>query len=295
MSKVKFGIAGFSYPDWEGIVYPKPKPKGFEPLELVIKLVDVIEINSSFYSPLSVNSVEHWIKIVKNQNQPEFSFTAKLWQKWTHQNQDWAKSEVEIFKAGLQRILESGLFAGLLAQFPFSFHETKDNFQRLKRIAEEFKEFPLWVEMRHNSWLQDWFLNWLKENNIGFINIDQPIFPHSIVPTEIITANSAYVRLHGRNKENWFKENAQTAERYDYFYERNELGEWIERIKRIAQNTNQLYVICNNHFQGKGLANSLMLKFLFSQQKQIAPKCLIERYPVLKEFCQPMEAQGALF
>jgi len=295
MSKVKFGIAGFSYPDWEGVVYPKPKPKGFEPLEFIIQLVEVVEINSSFYSPLSANSVEHWIKIVKAENKPGFCFSAKLWQKFTHQNQDWSKPELAIFKDGLLPILESGLLAGLLAQFPFSFHQSKENFQRLKRIAEEFKEFPLWVELRHNSWLKEWFLNWLKENNIGLANIDQPIFSHSILPTEIITANSAYVRLHGRNKENWFKENSETAERYDYFYELNELGEWIERIKRLEQKAETLYVICNNHFQGKGLANALMLKFLFSQQKQIAPKCLIERYPVLREFCQPMEPQRTLF
>ena len=43
------GPAGWSYRDWEGQVYPKPKPRGFDPLGNLAQYFDAIEINSTFY------------------------------------------------------------------------------------------------------------------------------------------------------------------------------------------------------------------------------------------------------
>ena len=46
---IRIGPAGWSYPDWEGQVYPKPKPRGFDPLRYLAQYFDTIEINSTFY------------------------------------------------------------------------------------------------------------------------------------------------------------------------------------------------------------------------------------------------------
>jgi hypothetical protein len=54
-------------------------------------------------------------------------------------------------------------------------------------------------------------------------------------------------------------------------------------------------VIANNHYQGKEVANSLMLKFMYTKKKSRAPKSLIKRYAELKEFCEPVEKQTELF
>jgi len=48
---IRFGTAGWQYRDWEGIVYPKPQPRGFDPLSFLAGFFDVVEINSSFYGP----------------------------------------------------------------------------------------------------------------------------------------------------------------------------------------------------------------------------------------------------
>ncbi len=293
LKRIYFGISGWSYPDWEGIVYPKPKPKGFHPLELICELVDVVEINSSFYAPVSSASAKSWVKIVEKN--PSFCFTAKLWQKFTHQQEEWSKEDEKIFKAGIEPLFSSGLLCCLLVQFPWSFVCKEENFARLKKIASAFQEFPLVVEFRHNSWNKTWFIEWLKEKEIGFASIDQPLFSNSLPPTEIITSKISYVRLHGRNKEKWFKEDAQSWERYDYLYSKEELLEWKERIERLKEKSEMVFVVSNNHFQGKGLVNALELKFFFTKKPVKIPSRLIERYPRLKEIGLPKEPQLKLF
>ena len=50
-TEVRFGPAGWMYKDWEGIVYPKPKPPHFDQLAYIADFFDMVEINSSFYGP----------------------------------------------------------------------------------------------------------------------------------------------------------------------------------------------------------------------------------------------------
>jgi len=70
---------------------------------------------------------------------------------------------------------------------------------------------------------------------------------------------------------------------------------WKERIERLRANSEQLFVIANNHFQGKGLANALQLRFFFKKEVKKVPQTLLERYPQLKEICQSKEPQLRLF
>lgn len=274
-------------------MYPRPKPRGFEPLEMISSLVDAVEINASFYSPVSAASAGKWIKITAPF--PQFMFTAKVWQRFTHEKSGWTEDDVKIFKRGLGPILEAGRLGCLLAQFPWSFRNDEQSFARLENVVEDFKDLPLVVELRHNSWLKDEVLGWLKENEIGFVNIDQPLLRESMPATEVVTSRIGYVRLHGRNEKNWFREDAESWERYDYLYEIKELEDWEDRVKKIVKQVKELYVINNNHYQGKGLANALMLKFLYSRKKQKAPRFLIEKYPNLKDCCVPAEPQQELF
>ena len=48
---IRIGPAGWSYKDWEGVVYPMPKPKGFHEATYLAQYFDTIEINSTFYRP----------------------------------------------------------------------------------------------------------------------------------------------------------------------------------------------------------------------------------------------------
>jgi uncharacterized protein YecE (DUF72 family) len=292
-TSVRFGIAGWAYPDWEGIVYPKPKPRGFEPLELIASLADAVEINSSFYSAVAPGSAQKWLRVVAPFQ--EFRFSAKLEQKFTHEKGEWSRDDAAAFIDGLDPLLQSGRLGALLAQFPWSFRNNEESFARLKKIAEQFKSFPLVLEIRHNSWNTPEIFDWLKQNQIGFANIDQPLFNDSLPATEVATGKVGYVRLHGRNHKNWFRKDAQTWERYDYLYEAKELKQWLPRIKQVSRGTEEMFVIANNHYQGKGLANALMLKAMWSKKKQKAPHTLLDKYPLLREYCESTQEQKELF
>jgi uncharacterized protein YecE (DUF72 family) len=103
----------------------------------------------------------------------------------------------------------------LLAQFPWSFRRTPETRAWLARLTDEFADLPLVVEIRHATWNTPEFFESLRERGVGFVNIDQP--PRTgIEPTGRATAPVAYIRLHGRNLDNWFRDDAGVNERYDY-------------------------------------------------------------------------------
>ena len=80
--KIYVGIAGWSYKDWEGIVYPETL-HGAQRLAYLAEFFDLVEINSSFYGPIKPSMGEHWCRAVETVN-PKFLFTAKLYRAFTH-------------------------------------------------------------------------------------------------------------------------------------------------------------------------------------------------------------------
>ena len=58
---IRVGPAGWSYPDWEGPVYPRSKPHGYHPLDLIATIVEYVEVNSTFYAPPAPETVKRWL------------------------------------------------------------------------------------------------------------------------------------------------------------------------------------------------------------------------------------------
>ena len=79
---IRIGPAGWAYKDWEGIVYPRPKPRGFDPVAYLARHFGTIEINSSFYGPFRPTAAEAWAE--HSADNPRFRFTAKLQKAFTH-------------------------------------------------------------------------------------------------------------------------------------------------------------------------------------------------------------------
>ena len=90
-----------------------------------------------------------------------------------------------------------------------------------------------------------------------------------------MTSPVGYVRLHGRNYDQWF--DADTgADRYNYLYSEAELAGWKEKIVRIADKAEVTYVVTNNHFEGKAGVNALQLKNMITGQRVKAPGAAAE-------------------
>ena len=287
MSAFYVGTAGWSYADWEGIVYPRQKQRGFHPLPYLARYINIIEINSTFYRPASPAMSLSWIK--KVEGFPDFRFSVKLHQIFTHRRKDISRKDVEDFKAGIDLLHLKGRLAAILLQFPWSYRNTPANTEYLLRLFKLFPEFPLALEVRHASWDIPGFYQILKENGVGFCNIDQPLFGNSIKPSAVSTnPDFAYVRFHGRNTKNWFREDAGRDDRYDYLYTTDELDGWIQRIKDLGMKSGKVYVITNNHYRGQAMANALQIRNMITGDKIDIPELLLEKYPVLKDIVRKL-------
>lgn len=295
---IRIGPAGWSYKDWEGTVYPKKPAKTFDPLEYLSRYFDTIEINSSFYRPPTPSTTKSWATRVAGNK--TFAFTAKLYRVFTHERGKATRQDEKDFRKGMDLLAKAGKLGSLLLQFPWSFKNTADDRIYLAKLIERFSNYPLVLEVRHTSWNNEDVYEWLEERGVGVCNIDQPLFKKSIRPQALTTSPVGYVRLHGRNYQNWFREKAPRDERYNYLYSLDELDPWLVRIKQVAKNTRETYVITNNHFRGQAVVNAVEIKAAIKEKTVTAPAPLFELYPRLAESATPAQDEetdvpGSLF
>ena len=74
--------------------------------------------------------------------------------------------------------------------------------------------------------------SFLERIGAAYVTVDAPKSDtaKNLVPTvPAVTSATAYVRFHGRNLGTWNKRGGSAAERFDYLYSDEELGEWSER------------------------------------------------------------------
>jgi uncharacterized protein YecE (DUF72 family) len=280
-NKVRIGPAGWAYKDWEGVVYPQKPGSKFDPLEYLARFFNTIEINSSFYRPFTVSTAKSWASRVAAAR--DFMFTAKLHRVFTHERGKATADDEKQVREGMDALRNAGKLGAVLLQFPWSFKKTDDERVYLSELLDRFKDYPLVLEIRHSSWNDPQIYEWLEELDIGICNVDQPLFKKSIKPAEVTTSPIGYVRLHGRNYQDWFREKAPRDDRYNYLYSIDELEPWITRIKEIAAKTKESYVITNNHFRGQAVVNALEIKATLSEEKVSAPAPLFKKYPQLED------------
>ncbi len=238
--RIYIGTAGWSYKDWEGIVYPAQLKKTQHPVEYLAQYIDLLEINTSFYGHIKPEWGKLWTRMARDVN-PEFVFTAKLNKAFTHSPIAVVEStsaatirstaeDERLAKEGLDSIASENMLGALLVQFPISFKNTNANRDHLDSVIEKFKQYPLVVEVRHNSWTNEGTLRYFAEKGVAFCNIDQPKLGDAIRPTEHVTAPIGYVRLHGRNYEQWFDSDSRN-DRYNYLYTEPELEHWKDAYR----------------------------------------------------------------
>jgi uncharacterized protein YecE (DUF72 family) len=296
---LRIGTAGWSYKDWDGIFYPPGmQRRKIHLLEYLARFFDTAEINTSFYGPLKPELVKLWCRKVAAVN-PGFQFTAKLYRAFTHSPiavmeptsaatiRPTDEDEV-LTREGLDALANEGRLGALLIQFPVSFKNTSLNREYLDRLLRQFIEYPRVIEVRDSSWNNPETLAYFMEKNVGFCNIDQPVMGKSLGPTEHVTTSLGYIRLHGRNYEQWFDSDNRN-DRYNYLYPPKELEDWKERIERVAHKAQTTYVITNNHFESKAGVNALELKAMIGGKRVAAPPSLIQKYPELRKFADPLE------
>ncbi|MCK6445858.1 MAG: DUF72 domain-containing protein [Planctomycetes bacterium] len=288
---IRVGPAGWSYPDWEGVVYPRPKPRGFDALRHLAQAFDVIEINSSFYSIPKVEHVAGWSARVADL--PAFRFTAKLHREFTHDARVTAE-RVREFRAAFEPLVREGRLTAWLAQFPWNFASGAGELGLVERLAGNFREVPLVLELRHVSWFEPASLARVLELGVSLAEIDLP--RSKTAPPSKLTRHGGlgYLRLHGRNERAWFDRDATRDQKYDYLYTPAEIESFAERAREIDSTSDDTIVITNNHFTGKAVANAVELAAAITRAKRRVPEPLLATYPRLAGIALPPE-QRELF
>lgn len=163
----------------------------------------------------------------------------------------------ELFVSELEPLHNAGKLGGVLMQYPpyFTAKEPglkKRNLDFIEMGAEMLRPLPVFVEFRHNSWVEGpemvRTLRFLADRGLSYVAVDTPqiLGGTTMPPITAVTAPLGYVRLHGRNQGTWYARTASAADRFDYLYTPEELAEWREPIRELAEETERTWVMFNN-------------------------------------------------
>jgi uncharacterized protein YecE (DUF72 family) len=296
---IKIGTSGWNYPSgtgtWNGIFYPaQPRGRGrgkFDELAFYAEHFDTVEINSTFYGVPAAATTKGWAA----RTPPNFDFSLKLFQKFTHPEMfhratggdplDLGTKDVDDFRRAIDPLASAGKLGALLAQFPASFTNEPDTRGYLEWLLERFREYSVAVELRHRSWSDEPVATCklLETFGAAWTQIDEPKFKTSIRQDLRPNVRSFYyLRLHGRNAAEWWK-HEKSEDRYNYLYSVDELKPIAEAAGEASRVVKKAYLYANNHFSAKAVANAAILKHQLGQPLPGEyPEEFVERYPDLK-------------
>ncbi len=276
--EIHIGPAGWSYPDWAGIVYPAKQPKTFDPLAFLASYFNLIEINNTFYRVPARRTCSDWVRRVDDR--PGFVFTAKAPRDFTHRKVPAADHEIQAFKLAIEPIYEKERLGAVLLQFPWSFRLTPGSTKKIKSLVDRIAPFPTAVEVRHGSWQGPDAAAFFRDSAIPMCGVDQPLIGQSLSPDTYSPGEAgAYFRLHGRNRKTWFNNDAGRDERYNYLYSEKQLEAWRDKVRDVRESVQRVFVVLNNHFRGQAVANALQLDAMISGSKSNAPPGVVAEYP----------------
>ena len=256
--RILVGTSGYSYDDWVGPVYPAGTPRR-DFLSLYSREFPVVELNFSYYQQPSPRTLERMLAV----SPPEFSFALKAHRSMTHEIGDTWERDIASFRDGIQPMADAGRLAAVLLQFPFSFGYTPESRSRLADLCARLEGLPLAVEFRKREWLREPVLEGLRERGVSLVSVDEPDLPNLLPPVTEATGRFGYVRFHGRNKKDWWT--GDNASRYNYLYNKDELEEWVQRIKLIMERVPILLVFFNNHWRGSAAQNAREMRRLLDE------------------------------
>ena len=265
---ILLGTSGWSYKEWEEIFYQKGEKRKLRAYSQVFKTA---EIDSTFYRYPSKGTVMGWLKYSPS----EFVFTAKLPKLITHDKKLGLKGDV---KSDLDSFLElmrplqlGGKLVCLLVQLPPSYDYNPENLEAFFKLLDPVFKYA--VEFRNLSWMRKETWKLLKEYEVAYTNVDEPLLP----PEVHLTADLAYFRWHGRGERPWF----------NYRYSKAELEPWVPKVEEAARKAKKVVGYFNNHFHGYAPENCLYLLErlgLLSEEQKRAKEKTAKKQSQLQRF-----------
>jgi uncharacterized protein YecE (DUF72 family) len=252
------GTCGFSYNDWVGIYYPEGLPRK-DWLSYYAREFNALELNATYYALPVLAAMES----LANKTGDGFLFSVKANREMTHVRESGEEAS-RAFVRMLQPLAEAGKLGCLLAQFPYSFGFNSANRDYLQRLSDWLQGYQLVIEFRNSAWLNGETRNWMIARGIGFCCVDEPQLPRLMPPVAEVTSETGYIRFHGRNAARWWQ-HEQAWERYDYTYNRQELEEWLPKIRLVSDAAKNTFIFANNHWRGQAVDTIRQVRSMLDQ------------------------------
>ncbi len=266
------GCSGWSYSDWVGPFYPKElSNRHAEWLRYYSRYFSTTEINSTFYSVPAPATVSSWIE--KTADLKHFEFSVKLPKRISHDLLPSGEIDQAVEERGqfteicITPLRRAGRLGAVLLQLPPEFAYSVENLSHLVELLEGIRRDgnDIAVEFRDRSWLtaEAERLGAEAEEalislNCSSVFVDSPAFP----AVRSMTADHAYIRFHGRNRDIWYggagEEDAR-INRYDYLYSRGQLETWVPTVRLLSEHARISRIYFNNHGRAKAAKNAMEL------------------------------------
>ncbi len=277
-----------------GEFYPKGVSSAEDRLRYYASHFDTVEVDSTYYAIPATHTTELWAERTPG----DFLFHIKVYGALTGHGIDprtlpkplreilppgdrekrsisitepeLLKAVADAFVSSLAPLRTAGKLGLLVFQYPPWFWYKTADLDYILACKELMRDLPMAVEFRHGSWLTDRHrqevFRFLRDNRITYITADEPQYGTlATVPfLPEVTTEVAYLRLHGRNRENWLKKGVETSSRYDYLYSEKELQDLAETAREFAARAKLVFVMFNNCRAGHAMRNALEMLRLHS-------------------------------
>jgi uncharacterized protein YecE (DUF72 family) len=298
---IRVGTASWTDPTMTaaGVFYPAGADSAEDRLTYYASRFPLVEVDATYYSLPARRTSELWVE----RTPPDFTFDIKAHALMTGQPTEtkrlpkdirtalppelvekpriYAKDLPEELKGavwewfldGLEPLREAGQLGSILLQYPRWFFTSSENRDTILDATERLGEVRKAVEFRNGTWFNEKnverTMRFLEDHEIPLVMVDGPQgFKSSIPPIAATTsADLAVVRFHGRRAETWEAKGIPTVERFRYLYGRDELEEWVPRIREAAAQARETHVLMNNCYANYGSTNARELAALLLEQE----------------------------
>jgi uncharacterized protein YecE (DUF72 family) len=302
--RILVGTASWTDPTMTaaGVFYPSGADSAEERLAYYASRFPVVEVDATYYALPARRTAELWLE----RTPPDFTFDVKAHALLTGQPTETrrlpkalrealpaevaAKARVyakdlppevldevwATFRDGLEPLAEGGQLGAVFLQYPRWFFTSSENRDAIVEAAERLAPLAVAVEFRNATWFNEKnlerTLRFLGDHAIPLVMVDGPQGFKSSVPPIVATTSPdlAVVRFHGRRTETWEAQRIPTVERFRYLYDRDELEEWVPRIRQAAREVRETHVLMNNCYANYGSTNARELAALLLEPAEEA-------------------------
>jgi len=257
---IRVGTCAFS--DHEGF-YPQGLPAG-ERLRFYAQRFDLVEVDSTFYGLPRPATLERWLQATPD----GFTMDIKAERRMTGHVRGIALGEqlgaCREFAALFREFRQSGRMGPVLLQFPPWLARSPEAEDSVRALRAALEDFPVSVEMRNRSWYGgggEAFFALLREVGAAHVVADEPQVGQGSVPlVPAVTAETAILRLHGRNAETWYVRGGSSQDRFYYLYSPEELAALRRTAQELARSAGEVHVLFNNNHGDFAIRGALSMQ-----------------------------------